>query len=142
MALTGKVIHRPAMTAVTLHELRRRVRRHFQDVAHPVAVAGTFTSQRLASALSMAAKFFYHDFGALAGVRFLGFLLDRRDGLVARQHAREREEAGLQDGIAARAEAQVNDLGCIDDEQLQFLVDHLLLRAASSSQTESGRRDC
>ena len=47
---------------------------------------------------------------------------------VARQHAGDREEARLQDRIGARAETDVaGDLGRIDDEEAEALVDDLLL---------------
>ena len=73
----------------------------------------------------------FHDIGALACVGPFCLALDRRDGLVARQYSREREKAGLQDGIDARAKAEVKgDLGCVDHEQFQFLVDQLLLHVA------------
>jgi hypothetical protein len=59
----------------------------------------------------------FHNFGALTCVGPLCFALDRRDGLVARQYSRQSEKAGLQDGIDARAKAEVKgDLGCVDHE--------------------------
>ena len=52
-----------------------------------------------------------HDLLALAAVGLPDRLLDLRDRLVARQHARDGEEAGLQDGVGAVPEPHlVGDL--------------------------------
>ena len=58
---------------------------------------------------------------ALAAVRLLDRGLDRGDRLVARQHAGDGEEAGLQDGVDARAEAEfLRHPGGVDDVELQL----------------------
>ncbi len=55
-------------------------------------------------------------------------MLDGGDRLVARQHAGDGEEAGLQDGIDARAEAEVlRHLAGVDDVELQLAVDDAFL---------------
>ena len=71
------------------------------------------------------------DLAALAAVGLLDHVLDARDGFLARQHAGDREEAGLQDGVDPAAEAGVaRDLRGVDHEQAQLLVDDLLLHRA------------
>jgi hypothetical protein len=53
------------------------------------------------------------------------------DRLVARQQARDREEAGLQDGIGSRAKPGITrDLRGVDDVEAQMLVDDRLLYRA------------
>ena len=65
---------------------------------------------------------------SLLRVRFFCRPLDRLDGLVAGHHTRQREEAGLQDGVHAGAQAKSRrDTGRIDDVELEFLFDNLLL---------------
>ncbi len=68
---------------------------------------------------------------ALAGIGLFRCFLDRRDRLVARHHARQREKAGLQDGVGARSETKrERDLGRIDDVQFELLDDDLFLHFA------------
>src|SRR5262249_29710979 len=68
---------------------------------------------------------------ALAGIGLFRRLLDRRNRLVARHNAGEREEAGLQDGVGARSETQgERDLRRVDDVKIELLVDDLLLHLA------------
>ena len=96
-----------------------------------VAAAGTFTSKRRASVPSTAAKFLAHHRLALAAVGLADRLLDVVDRRLARQHAGDREEAGLQDGVGAPAEPDVaGDLRGVDDEEAEPLVDDLLLHRA------------
>ena len=65
---------------------------------------------------------------ALAAVALLDRVLDRRDRLLDGQHAREREEAGLQDGVHTSGQAGLpRDPLRIDDEEAELLVDDLLL---------------
>ena len=93
-----------------------------------VTVPGTFTSCRLARVWSTASKFFlHHRFAALA-VGLLDALLDLVDGLVARQHAADGEEAGLHDGVDAPAHAGASGhfVG-VDDVEAQLLLDDRLL---------------
>ena len=62
-------------------------------------------------------------FAALAVSIRNGFL-DRGDGLVARQHAADREEAGLHDGVDAAAHAgRARDGIAVDHEEAQFLLE-------------------
>ena len=71
------------------------------------------------------------DDAATAGVRLLDVLLDEADRLIARQHARQHEEARLHDGVDARTEADLaSDAAGVDDVDLQRLVDDLLLHFA------------
>ena len=50
---------------------------------------------------------------------------------LARQHAGDGEEAGLQHGVGARPEPDLlGDLAGVDDEKAQLLVDDLLLHRA------------
>ena len=72
-----------------------------------------------------------HDRFAALAVGLLDGVLDGGDGLFARQHAADGEEAGLHDGVDAAAHA--GDLGhfvAIDDVELQLLGDDLLLHQA------------
>ena len=63
-----------------------------------------------------------HDVLALHGVGLPDRLLDLLDGIRAREHAGEREEAGLQDGVDAAAEAQIlRDARRVDHEELKAL---------------------
>ena len=72
--------------------------------------------------------FLHHGFAALA-VGLLDGLLDLRDGFFARQHAADGEEAGLHDGVDARAHAGIaRHRVAVDDVELDLLAQHLLLR--------------
>ncbi len=69
-----------------------------------------------------------HDFLALAAVGLLDGVFDLLDGLLARQHAGEREEAGLHDGIDARAHAGgLGDADRVNHVELDLLLDQGLL---------------
>jgi hypothetical protein len=73
-----------------------------------------------------------HRFAALA-VGLLDRFLDLRDGFVARQHAADGEEAGLHDGVDARAHAGfARHLVAVDHVELDLLAQHLFLRGAGS----------
>ena len=64
-----------------------------------------------------------HDVLALAAIGLADGFLDPRDRLVARQHAGDGEEAGLQDGVGAPAQPDLlGGAGGIDHEQLQAEV--------------------
>ena len=77
------------------------------------------------------AKFLRTTSLALVAVALLDRVLDAGDRLLARQHAGDREEAGLQHGVDAAAEPHLaRDLGRVDDEEAQLLVDDLLLHRA------------
>ena len=68
------------------------------------------------------------DLGAAAGVGVLDRLLDPRDGLVARQHPGEREEAGLEHRVRAAGQPRLaRDARGVDREHLDAPGQHLLL---------------
>ena len=68
------------------------------------------------------------DFLALFAVGFLDGILDGLDGLVARQHAGQREETNLHDGVDASAHAAVaRHLGRVNHEKLRLLRDERFL---------------
>ncbi len=91
-----------------------------------VAVAGTATSKSRASVPSTAAKLLATHRLALPAIGLADRFLDVPDGVLARQHAGNGEEAGLQDGVGAPGEADVaGDLRCVDDEEAEALVDDL-----------------
>ena len=72
-----------------------------------------------------------HDALAALAVGLLDGVLDLLDGLFARQHAADGEEAGLHDGVDAGAHAGLlGHLVAVDDVELQFLLDDLLLHRA------------
>ena len=93
----------------------------------------------------------HHGLAALA-VSLLDGVLDRRDGLFARQYAADGEEAGLHDGVDAPAHAGLlGYLVAIDHEEAQLLGDDLALhrkrqlipnfvRAERAVQQEGGAR--
>ena len=69
------------------------------------------------------------DLGAFGTVRLLDRCLDPVDGLLARQHAGHREEAGLQHAVGVRAERGLTrDAIRVDRPDVQALVDDLVLR--------------
>ena len=70
----------------------------------------------------------HHRFAALA-VGLLDGFLDLRDGLFARQHAADGEEAGLHDGVDARTHAGIaRHRVAVDHVELDLLAQHLFLR--------------
>ena len=69
-----------------------------------------------------------HHLLALAAVGLLDGVFDLLDGLLARQHAGQGEEAGLHDGVDARAHAGgLGDREGVDHVELQLLLDQGLL---------------
>ena len=81
-----------------------------------------------------------HRFAALA-VGLLDGLLDLLDRLFARQHAADGEEAGLHDGVDARAHAGfARHRVAVDHVELDLLVQHLFLRAARQFVPDFGGR--
>ena len=73
--------------------------------------------------------FLHHGFAALA-IGLLDGLLDLLDRLVARKHAADCEEAGLHDGVDARAHTGfARHCVSIDDVELNLLLQHLLLHS-------------
>ncbi len=61
---------------------------------------------------------------------------------LARQHAGNGEEAGLQDRVGAGAEADVTgDLGGVDDEEAEALVDDLGLHRAGQAVPDVARTE-
>ena len=75
--------------------------------------------------------FFLHHFLALLAVGLLDGVFDLVDGLLARQHAGEGEEAGLHDGVDARAHAGgLGDREGVNDVELELLLDQGFLRRA------------
>ena len=90
------------------HAARRRVRN-----THLVQVR-----QRVVDDLEVPA----HDVAALVAVGLLDGVLDARDRLLARQHAGDGEEAGLQDGVDPVAQPRLaGDPGRVDHEEAQLL---------------------
>ena len=78
------------------------------------------------------------DIAALAAVALLDHVLDALHGFIARQHAGDREEAGLQHRIDPAAKPGVaRDLRSVDDEQPQALVDDFLLRPSAAGDPTS-----
>ena len=72
-----------------------------------------------------------HDLGPALAVGLLDRLLDVVDRFVARQHAGDREEAGLHDGVDARAHAgALGEVVGVDGEEAELLLDDLLLHLA------------
>ena len=70
-----------------------------------------------------------NDFLALSSVGLLDGLLNLVESLVSGQYARNREEAGLKDGVGAVAHARVaGHLGGVDHEQADALIDDLILQ--------------
>ncbi len=68
------------------------------------------------------------DFIALLAVGFLDGILDRVNRLVLRQHAGQREETDLHDGVDASAHAAVaRDLGGVNDVEFRLLREQGLL---------------
>ena len=81
----------------------------------------------------------HHRFAALA-VGLLDGLLDLLDRFVARQHAADGEEAGLHDGVDARAHAGfARHLVAVDHVELDLLAQHLLLRGLGQLVPDFGR---
>jgi hypothetical protein len=110
------------------HEVRRRIR----DEREAQALAGRLCRDANLVQVRHGAvdrgKVLLDDRFSLLRVRFFRRALDRLDGLVARHHARQREEAGLQDRVHAGAQAEARrHAGRIDDVELEFLFDDLLL---------------
>ena len=71
------------------------------------------------------------DLGAAPAVRLVDGSLDPLDRLLARQHARDREEARLQDDVGPAREADLaGDPARVDRVQLDPLCDDLLLHRA------------
>ena len=65
-----------------------------------------------------------HDFLALAAVGLLDGVFDLLDGLLARQHAGQGEEAGLHDRVDARAHAGgLGDADRVNHVELDLLLD-------------------
>ena len=80
--------------------------------------------ERLIDDLAVAA----HDLGPALAVGLLDRLLDVRDRFVARQQARDREEARLHDRVDARAHAgALRQVVGVDREEADLLVDDLFL---------------
>ena len=70
-----------------------------------------------------------HDRFAALAVGLLDGLLDLLDGLFARQHSADGEEAGLHDGVDARAHTGfARHRVSIDHVELDLLADDLFLR--------------
>ncbi len=68
------------------------------------------------------------DLFTLLAVGLLDCLFDLLDGLIARQHAGNREEAGLHDRIHAGAHTRVfSDLIAVNHVELELLINDLLL---------------
>ena len=66
--------------------------------------------------------------GPAAAVRLCDRRLDPFDRLLARHHAGEREEAGLEDDVdASRKAGLARDPACIDDMEIDVLGQDLLL---------------
>ena len=146
-ALTGSASPRPSsITAVTL---RTKAGRRAGTVCARRRAAGGGARHldlvQVGERIVDRREVLLHDLRALARVGPFGLLLDRRDRLVARQHARQREEAGLQDRVDARAEAEAEgDLRGVDDVELELPVDDLLLDLARQLVPDGVRRrtDC
>ena len=74
------------------------------------------------------------DLGAAAAVRLRDRRLDPFDRLLARHHAGEREEAGLEDDVDAPGEAGLaRDPACVDDVEIDALGQDLLLNRAGEA---------
>jgi hypothetical protein len=74
-------------------------------------------------------------------ISLLNGLLDLRDGFVARQDAANGEEAGLHDGVDARAHSGfASHLVAVDHIKLNLLAQHLLLRGLGQMLPDLSRR--
>ena len=68
------------------------------------------------------------DLLGLFTVGLLDRILDLRDGLILGQHARDREEAGLQDGVGAVTQTHLAGYGQgVDGPQVEVLIEDLTL---------------
>ena len=74
--------------------------------ALPAAFAGTADLVQVRQGAVDRGEVLLDDRLALPRIRFFRRALDRLDRLVARHHARQREEARLQDGVDAGAQAE------------------------------------
>ena len=133
-ALTGSRSPLPAIiTAVTVLTKSGRLGRHDRRPARAraVACAGHLHLVQVGQRLVDRGEVPLDDLLALLAVGLLDRLLDLGDGLLARQHAGDGEEAGLHDRVDAPAHAGVlGDLVGVDHVELQLLVDDLLLHLA------------
>ena len=119
MALTGISSPRPAIIlAVTLRTKSGASSGTSGGSSAPVSVCGHRDLVQMLQRRVDRGEVLLDHRAALAAVGLLDGVLDRGDRLVARQHAGDGEEAGLQDGVDARAEAEVlRHLGRVDDEE-------------------------
>ena len=125
MALTGQIVavagdDRAASTSRTKPGLRREPEDGGRSVE--VTVAGNLHFVQVVERGIHRGVVLLHDRFAALAVGLLDGVLDGGDGLFARQHAGDGEEAGLHDGVDAAAHA--GDLGhlvAIDDVELQLL---------------------
>ena len=144
MALTGIWSPSPAkIRAVTVADEIRRIRRHqgrHVDPAGDVRRNFDFAQPRQGSVDR--GEVLIDDRLPLARVCLADRLLDVADRLLARQNAGDGEEAGLQNGVGPRTQADLaRDGGGVDDEQAQFLVDDRLLHRPRQSIPDSRRPD-
>ena len=131
-ALTGSSSPSPAgdLAEHVAHKLRRVRRDRRQQRAGAVQLCGPppTTSCRLRQRVVHGLQIHLDDFIALFAVGFLDGIFDRVNRLVLRQHAGEREEADLHDGVDASAHAAfARDLGGVDDVELRLLREQRLL---------------
>ena len=83
----------------------------------------------------------FHHLVALFGVGLLDGIFDGFNGLVARQHAGEGEEADLHDGVDAAAHAAVTgDFGGVDDKEFRLFLDQRFLHGRGQLRPDLVRR--
>src|ERR1017187_5293132 len=113
------------------HELRSARRHGRRAVERAGGTIGDFDLVQSRKALIDGPEVLLQDFLALGAVGLSDRILDLAYRLVARQYARDREEACLQHGVRAAPEAGLpRDPAGIDHEELQFIRDDLLLDRA------------
>ena len=129
-----------------LHEIGRRARRPPGGApAAESARPGSATSRSAASEASTAAKLRVSTRLAALAVGLADRVLDLRDRLLARQDARDREEAGLRDRVDASGEARLLGHGQrVDDVELaaSWRGSSPAPRAAACPTPRRGRRGC
>ena len=113
------------------HEQRRVGRHDGRDgVARAHAIGHTHLAQAGQCGIDRR-EVELHQVAALGAIGLLDGVLDLRNGLVGRQHLRQMEEAGLQDGVGAHAQAGAHgDVGGVDHPELELAIDQRLLHFA------------
>ena len=125
MALTGQIVAFAGDDCAgdSLHELGRGGRTPADGMSNSAGdLAGDLDFVQMAEGCIHRREILLHDAFAALAVGLLDDVLDGGDGLFARQHAADGEEAGLHDGVDAAAHA-----GLLGDF---VAVDHVELRAS------------